>query len=354
MANLNGPNLGANSRSLDMYLAHTEFGQTLRDIGRLYDVNPSTVLRCVRRIEERRDDPLVDEAIKNIARKRHDRSILTKDHCHMQTQRQKKPTVLSKPEVRILRRLSEKGAFLAVSQQVEKAMVFRDAQGGEPIKTAVVEKHLAQSLVLRDFIRSDSTLEKINRYRITDVGRAALKRTISGDQTNQGFAEQHREWGTRQISEENDGVQKLRVNLRESPIAMLSRKKDPNGQVFLSADLVDAGERLREDFELAQLGPRITQNWDRFVNGGDRGAFSSAGEGGSAAAQRRLAEALGALGQGLGDIALRCCCYLEGLETAEKRMGWSARSGKIVLRIALQRLRLHYDGTLKTSDQMIG
>jgi len=42
-------------------------------------------------------------------------------------------------------------------------------------------------------------------------------------------------------------------------------------------------------------------------------------------------------------VALRCCCYLEGLETAEKKMGWSARSGKIVLRIALHRLKRHYE-----------
>ncbi|MDA9789652.1 DUF6456 domain-containing protein [Amylibacter sp.] len=56
----------------------------------------------------------------------------------------------------------------------------------------------------------------------------------------------------------------------------------------------------------------------------------------------------------MGDIAMRCCCFLEGLETAEKRMGWSARSGKIVLRIALQRLRLHYDTGYKPDSRKIG
>ncbi|HAR51660.1 MAG TPA: helix-turn-helix domain containing protein, partial [Roseovarius nubinhibens] len=59
------------------------------------------------------------------------------------------------------------------------------------------------------------------------------------------------------------------------------------------------------------------------------------------------------LGPGLGDIALRCCCHLEGLESAERRMGWSARSGKIVLRIALQRLKRFYDG-LGDEAAMIG
>jgi len=66
-----------------------------------------------------------------------------------------------------------------------------------------------------------------------------------------------------------------------------------------------------------------------------------------------VAGALRDLGPGLGDVALRCCCYLEGLELAERRMGWSARSGKVVLRIALQRLKRHYDG-LGAAAAMIG
>ena len=52
---------------------------------------------------------------------------------------------------------------------------------------------------------------------------------------------------------------------------------------------------------------------------------------------------------------MRCCCCLEGLEAAEKRLGWSARSGKIVLRIALMRLHQHYERTLgSAAGGMIG
>ena len=68
----------------------------------------------------------------------------------------------------------------------------------------------------------------------------------------------------------------------------------------------------------------------------------------------RVAAALRDLGPGLGDVALRCCCFLEGLEVAEKRLGWAARSGKIVLRIALMRLRRHYDETYGSSGPLIG
>ena len=53
--------------------------------------------------------------------------------------------------------------------------------------------------------------------------------------------------------------------------------------------------------------------------------------------------ALDDLGPGLSDVVLRVCCFLEGLESAEKRLGWSARSGKIVLKIGLQRLLKHYE-----------
>ena len=74
---------------------------------------------------------------------------------------------------------------------------------------------------------------------------------------------------------------------------------------------------------------------------------------GAAAARERVSAALAALGPGLGDVVLECCCRMQGLETAEKKLGWSARSGKIVLRIALQRLRQHYDG-LNDGGGLIG
>jgi hypothetical protein len=86
---------------------------------------------------------------------------------------------------------------------------------------------------------------------------------------------------------------------------------------------------LREGFELAQLGPRVTQNWDRFLIGYDRVNFGSNEGGGPSSSKSHLRKTLTALCLGMGDIALRCCYFLEGLEALEKRMGLSACSGKI-------------------------
>jgi hypothetical protein len=147
------------------------------------------------------------------------------------------------------------------------------------------------------------------------------------------------------MADDGSGEKRLRFNLAESPLSVLGRKRDRDGTPYLTPDLIEAGERLREDFELAQMGPRVAQNWERFLTAGgardNLAAGQRQGEGPSGARQR-VARALEALGPGLSDIVFRICCFLEGLETAEKRLGWSARSGKVVLKIALERLAAHY------------
>jgi hypothetical protein len=355
------------------YLAHTEAGQAIRDLARRSGCHASTVLRQIRRIEMRRDDPLVDAALTALAATHFppaDTGASTKDQPLM-TGPNPDPdatpdmTTLEREGLRILRRLGESGAVLAVAEGMEKAVVVRDVTAtGGGTRTAVVDTAIAQAMALQDWIGCDNP-GRVSRYRITAAGRAALGRFLARAENraraekDTGFAEAPAGFalkpGAESAGDGDENPRRLRYSAAESPLMLLARRRDRDGQPFLGDDLVRAGERLREDFELAQMGPRVTQDWDRFLTGGGGGGARAGGGGigGPAAARDRVARALADLGPGLSDMALRCCCYLEGLELAEKRMGWSARSGKIVLRIALQRLRRHYDGG-SPADQMIG
>ena len=337
------------------YLAHVEGGQSIRAIAAKMDLHPSTVMRRIRKIELMRDDPLVDQYLSATPEPELFNSP-TESGEKMTSQNLSfdPKTLVRNPqeEKRILRRLCETGAFLAVSESLAKAVVMRTDGKGTQTRTAVVDSRLAGAMVLKDWVRCTKT-GKISCYEVSPAGRAALKRILAQEAQNVShqagfseapsvFSEQHKEWGERVVAGDGDAKpRKMRVNLRESPLSTLGRKKGKDGTSFLTAELVSAGERFREDFELSQIGPRVAQNWERFLTPRDGNSMGS-GEGGYSAAQQRFSAALTALGPGLGDITMRCCCFLEGLEAAEKRMGWSARSGKIVLRIALQRLSAFY------------
>ena len=351
------------------YIDHVENGIPLRRIAKRDGVHPSTVLRRIRKVEERREDPLLDDVLTRIGQQtqsnhtRKEACMNAQSHDFSPKTETETETKPDKDVLRVLRRLCEQKAFMVMSLDLPKAVVMRGV-GKDQVRSAVLSRELGQKILDKDWVERTGG-GKLNRYEITSAGRASLKRMVSEQedvQRNSGFSEapspfqeQHREWGERKIAPTPGArSETIKINLRESPINVLGRKKGKDGKPFLSQELLQAGERLREDFELAQLGPRITQNWDRFVVGSDRGNFGSGEGGGSSQAHSRLRFALTALGPGLGDIALRCCCFLEGLEAAEKRMGWSARSGKIVLRIALQRLRVHYEEAYGGLSDRIG
>ncbi|MEL7344984.1 MAG: DUF6456 domain-containing protein [Pseudomonadota bacterium] len=351
------------------YLYHTEDGRSIRALARDADVHASTILRQVRRFESRRDDQLVDHAVLRLAGKRGrgQNQITGEGRTPMGTTELDRAVAppdddtIGREARRILRRLSEPGACLAVARDMENAVVVRETSDGRTVRTGVVERHIAEALALREWIEC-ATTGRISRYHITAQGRAALKRFIAEDDAARtgsdpnSFADQHRDFDVKTVGTGQGQSKRVRYNAAESPLLTLSRRRDKDGTAFLSPDLVAAGERLREDFELAQMGPRITQNWDKFLTSGvDGGGPKDGGVAqGPSGARDRVTNALADLGPGLGDVVLRCCCFLEGMEAAERRMGWSARSGKIVLRIALQRLKRHYDEQSGNWSPMIG
>ncbi|WP_353472519.1 DUF6456 domain-containing protein [Salipiger sp. H15] len=348
-----------------LYLAHTEEGKGIRALARSAGCHASTVLRQVRRMETLRDDPLVDEALRRLGAARAVPAALA-----MEVGRMKQPqggemtpdaATLAREARRVLRRLCESGAVLAVAAEMDKAVVVRDTGEGGSARTAVVDAPVAEAMALKGWIRCDSP-GRISRYRITPAGRGALGHLMAEQESRlRGFAGSQAGFDSGQAAEaalaeeEADPRGRRRFAVSDSPLAGLARRRDREGNLFLDDGLVRAGERLREDFELAQMGPRTGQNWDHFLTAGVRpGAADLAPCHGPEAARLRFTGALRDLGPGLGDVALRCCCYLEGLEETEQRMGWAARSGKVVLRIALQRLRRHYGELDAAGGGLIG
>lgn len=340
------------SASTKAYLEHTELGRPIRELARDSGCHASTILRQVRRVETRRDDPLVDAALKALGR------VSAEGQGGAVSAASLLPDgeTLNREARRVLRRLSESGAVLAVAEGMSNAVVVRDLGDGGTARTCVATEPVAQAIALQDWIACDAP-GRISRYRITAAGRAALQQLVAQNESRvQGFAEGQAAFASGksvgdalEAQDRGPRAGRGRASLTESPLAALARRRGADGERFLSEDLVDAGERLREDFEISQIGASTLQDWEGFLNGRTAGFDRE-----SSPARARVEAALRDLGPGLGDVVLRCCCYLEGLETTEASLGWSARSGKIVLRIALQRLKRHYAERAALGGDLIG
>lgn len=125
------------------------------------------------------------------------------------------------------------------------------------------------------------------------------------------------------------------INRAESPLGWLAARG------LVDARQVEAGERLRRDYEIAGLAPNITMRWDAIrVDGG----LGCGGDPALAhlAAKRRFDTAIADVGKGLSDILWRVICAGESVPAAERALGWPGRAGRLVLGFALDRLADHY------------
>ena len=128
------------------------------------------------------------------------------------------------------------------------------------------------------------------------------------------------------------------VNLAESPLSWLHARGHLTDRQLL------AGEKLRSDYEAAMMGPNVTMRWENIpLSREKRGAPSELNQTeGMISAKAWFDGALAALGPDLSDIAWRVICAGEAMPDAEREMAWPVRSGKLVLRIALDRLAGFY------------
>lgn len=135
-----------------------------------------------------------------------------------------------------------------------------------------------------------------------------------------------------------DSRRTVTVNLAESPLGWLRARG------LIDARQFEGGERLRADYERALLAPSVTMRWTQRVDTSVSGGGGDAPDPTTAqiAAKRRFDAALAALGSGLSDVAWRVICAGEALPAAERALAWPARSDRLVLTLALDRLAAFY------------
>lgn len=132
-------------------------------------------------------------------------------------------------------------------------------------------------------------------------------------------------------------VRRVAVNVRESPLNWL------HARGMVSDGQLRAGERLRADYERAGLAARVTMRWDAPPASARRGGARAVDAAhGRIDARERFHKAIAAVGPGLADICWRVICAGEPMSEAERSLGWPARSGRVVLTLALDRLAEFY------------
>lgn len=140
-----------------LYLSHTAHGRSLRALARDHGCHASTIMRQVRRFENRRDDPLVDDALRNLDRalRASAQSLSQSESAKMMSRMATRPDTQIVPSIeheglRCLVHLVQGEALLIVAPDMAKAVVTREDADGVSRRVAVVDRAVAEAMALRD------------------------------------------------------------------------------------------------------------------------------------------------------------------------------------------------------------
>jgi hypothetical protein len=226
---------------------------------------------------------------------------------------------------RVLRKLADPKSRLAQRADGAWVVIQRGGPQSGRVKTAAV---YAAAFRARGWVEPlDQALV------LSDAGRAWIFAELGVD----AFGAQHRQFRMRALRDDSGEETLVAENEAESPLAWLKSRGAISDSQF------DAGERLRRDYTIARLEPRMCVDLSKpVVLGGGGAANAAAMPHAVLAAKQRFTKAMSAVGPGLSDLLFDMCCALRGLESIESDNKWPRRSGKVVLGLALDRLAAHY------------
>lgn len=195
---------------------------------------------------------------------------------------------------------------------------------------------------------SDGAIAKVEGgYQLTEEGRARARREAAGAA---GFAAQH---GAieRRIVMERAGERTVFARTG----GPLDRYLRPQGgrAPLIDAVHASAAAMLVRDYQRSALTSRVTQDWSGTPGGKTRGAPKDRAEAPVLRldAQARVMAAFDAVGPGLDRLLMNVLIRETGMVAAERELGWPERTGAPALKLALERLAIHY--RLKTREPVV-
>jgi len=274
------------------------------------------------------------------------------------------PNELNREASIVIRKLAKKKAWLEQRRYTETGKLGLHAQSKS--KWVVINARTKSNAKPQSIEYEVVEVMKSKGWLVADpTGALIISSLVTSNKENTkpnkqlkgpGFIGQHQLQKPAIIKDQEQRTIFTTRNETESPLGWMRARKDKAGNPLIDDFQFEAGERLRADFTMAQLSPRVTANWD-FTGG----ACSSSGRHGGdvlemsekvVAAKQRLFNALDVLGPEMSSIVLEVCCLMSGLESAERALGWPRRSAKLVLAIALTKLSQHYGLVVFDSKQV--
>jgi Domain of unknown function (DUF6456) len=238
---------------------------------------------------------------------------------------------------RLLKHLTQDGAFAILSSKSDAQISLYRRKGGITLGAGAVPAAVAAELVA---LGAAMWQGEGAGQRLVAADPCAARRTPSGAIQD---ASEKRQLGHASVDMGGHATAVV-VNMLESPLAWLHRRKDRQGRPQISAAAFAAGERFRSDVTMAQMMPRITSNWSAAISSGRRGPADDPASASETvlAARQRVRKACDVLGPESSGLVLDICAFLKRLEQVEIERGWPVRSAKLALRLALDRLADHY------------